>query len=133
MTGGLEDVGPPNNAAAEAPATEPEPPKHDRYVHSDVFDKLIDDDDDLVGLVAYGLYQLRKREWVAAHLAKNGRSPSEDDVKAYSFHFQEGSLDALTHEAEGIMYRYGEEYVQGRLPELQQVAFNERLSKRSRI
>ena len=101
-------------------------PQHDRYVHSDIFDKLVAGDEDLVGLVAYGLYQQRKREWVAEHLSRNKTSPSEDDLKAYSFHYQANALEALTHEAEGIMYKYGEEYIRARLPELQQVAFNEK-------
>ena len=39
----------------------------DRYVHSNVFARLVRDQNDLTGLVAYGLYKIRKREWIDKH------------------------------------------------------------------
>jgi hypothetical protein len=48
-----------------------------------LFKKLVTSDDDLVGLVAYGLYKQNKYEWLGAFENSCGRRPSADESRAY--------------------------------------------------
>jgi hypothetical protein len=48
-----------------------------------VFKKLVNADDDLVGLIAYGLYKQNKYEWLAAFEKSCGRRPGADEYTAY--------------------------------------------------
>ena len=96
----------------------------DRYIHSDIFVRLVRDKDDIPGLVAYGIYQIRKREWIDKHQREYGCLPSREDVKKYSFGWGDGALEALRQEAEGDMYRFAESVVEARLDELMSTAFN---------
>jgi hypothetical protein len=36
----------------------------DRYIHSEIFDRLVHGPNDIPGLVAYGIYQTRKRTYI---------------------------------------------------------------------
>jgi hypothetical protein len=48
-----------------------------------LFRKLVAADEDLVGLVAYGLYKQNKYEWLAAFEKSCGRRPTADESNAY--------------------------------------------------
>jgi hypothetical protein len=48
-----------------------------------VFKKLVTADDDLVGLVAYGLYKQNKYDWLAAFEKSCGRRPTAEESRAY--------------------------------------------------
>jgi hypothetical protein len=48
-----------------------------------VFKKLVNADDDLVGLIAYGLYKQNKHEWLATFEKSCGRRPGADEFTAY--------------------------------------------------
>jgi hypothetical protein len=97
-----------------------------RYIHSDVWQRLVLSSDDLTGIVAYGLYQLQKREWIAYHEQRYGCLPSEDAVKNYSVGIRDAAITALRNNAEGRLFRFGEVLVSARLPEMQERAFNNR-------
>jgi hypothetical protein len=101
------------------------PPAEDRYIHSDIFERLVRDQDDIPGLVAYGIYQIRKREWVDKHEKQYGCLPPRDDVKKYSFTWGDGALDSLRHEAEARMFRFAENVVESQYNDLMKNAFNE--------
>jgi hypothetical protein len=72
------------------------PPRNDPSSRSDdtapaagngsvpVFKKLVNADDDLVGLIAYGLYKQNKYEWLAAFEKSCGRRPGADEFTAYA-------------------------------------------------
>lgn len=46
-----------------------------------VYSKLVEDDTDIVGLIAYGLYKSDKRECVIDHKSKNGdKNPNKDQM-----------------------------------------------------
>ena len=46
-----------------------------------IFKKLVDDETDLIGLVAYGLYKNNKIEYLEKFKDKNGREPTEDELE----------------------------------------------------
>lgn len=97
-----------------------------RYIHSDVWDRLVTSSEDLTGIVAYGLYQLQKREWIAYYEQRNGCLPGENDVKNYSTSKRQAEITALRNNAEGMLVRFGEVLVSARMPEMQERAFNTR-------
>lgn len=99
-----------------------------RYIHSDVWERMVlcCGDDELTAMVAYGLYQRRKREWIEYHKQKQGYLPSEDQVKAYSASQRDTAINGLIKEAEVKMFRFADDYANGQLPTLQKSAFNER-------
>jgi hypothetical protein len=57
---------------------------HDPEPLGSAFDALVLEDNDSVGLLAYGLYTQNGRDWIKAFLAKNGRSPNADEQAAFS-------------------------------------------------
>ena len=77
----------------------------DRYIHSDVWDRLVRAPDDLPGIVAYGVYQQRKRQWISDCVKKDGCMPAVPDVKGFSFSFRDNALLSLREEAEGTLFR----------------------------
>ena len=99
-------------------ATLPVPVK-DGPGHSDIFDRLsAGQETDLIGLVAYGLYQRRKRCWMEDFHKKHGRFPTQDERDSYAFSYREDAIEALRGEAEGVMAAFAEEAIQQQLPDL---------------
>jgi hypothetical protein len=48
-----------------------------------VFELVVQGEHDVVGLLAYGLYKQNKRDWLIAHLAKEGREPTAAESDAF--------------------------------------------------
>lgn len=48
-----------------------------------MLEALVYGDNDLIGLVAYAMHELNRRDWCIAYEAGNGRAPSEAEVRAY--------------------------------------------------
>jgi hypothetical protein len=93
--------------------------------HSDIFDRIAAGNDaDPVALVAYGLYQRRKRAWIADFHAKNGHFPSPEERAAYSFGYREDALIALRAEAEGALATFAEQVIDERSEELRAKALD---------
>jgi hypothetical protein len=101
----------------------------DRYIHSEIFSKLVANQDDIVGLVAYGIYQVRKREWIEDFRRRHGCLPAEQVVRDHSEGYQNSSLTALRQEAEGRLASFATEIAESQLPELQERAFNSRATQ----
>lgn len=53
-----------------------------KYNH--IFSKLVDDETDLIGLVAYGVYKNNKIEYLENFKKKNQREPSEDEIEQFN-------------------------------------------------
>jgi hypothetical protein len=60
-----------------------EPDENTNKLSAPLFKRLVTADDDLVGLVAYGLYKQNKYEWLAAFEKTCGRRPTPDESRAY--------------------------------------------------
>ncbi|MGL4243172.1 MAG: hypothetical protein ACRCTI_18820, partial [Beijerinckiaceae bacterium] len=48
-----------------------------------MFGLLVENDDDVAGLLAYGLYKQNKRDWLLAHRARAGREPTSAELEAF--------------------------------------------------
>lgn len=51
--------------------------------HNPLLDQLVYGDNDLVGLVAYALHEVNRRDWRVAYEQAHGRPPSEAEFNAY--------------------------------------------------
>lgn len=51
--------------------------------NDNVFDRLVHDEEDVVGLLAFSLSMQNKRDWLAAFKKEVGREPSSQEVTAY--------------------------------------------------
>jgi hypothetical protein len=100
-----------------------------RYIHSHIYNEAVSYDDDLIGLVAYGLYQKKKRRWILAFEVKNQRSPSETEVKDYCFTYQKHEVQELRVQAETLLYGVAEQLLQERMPGIRETALNSRLTQ----
>jgi hypothetical protein len=48
-----------------------------------MFALLVEGEQDLVGLLAYGLYKQNKRDWLIAHRARTGRDPTQAELDSF--------------------------------------------------
>lgn len=48
-----------------------------------IFDRLVSDDGDVIGLLSYSLAMQNKRDWLASFVAAKGRPPNNDEIEAY--------------------------------------------------
>lgn len=110
----------------EGPDASLSPQPAPSYIHSDIYDRLVEAPDDFVGIVAYGIYQQRKRGWIADCEKRDGSPPSDAARKDYSFSYREADLIALREEARNKLFRFSNEIVNSQMPDLQRRAFNQR-------
>ena len=89
-------------------------------VFSDMYDRLVADADDLPGLIAYGFYQLEKREWARAHLNKTGVSPSLKEVTEFCDRYQQSAMKSLKERADGILFEYAKVFLDEQYPAIQE-------------
>jgi hypothetical protein len=101
----------------------------DHYIHSDVWDRLVPGPDDLVGLVAYSLYQKRKREWIAHWEQTHGVAPSWKEIQIFISGQRDTAISDLKESATAKLYRFAESIAESRTSELQDKAFNRAVSK----
>jgi hypothetical protein len=99
----------------------------ERYIHSEIFARLVKGRNDLPGIIAYGIYQTRKRAWIEAYKTRHGALPTVDELKGFSFGFQDDALAALREEAEGDMFRFAETLMNERTSEMMKTAFDARV------
>lgn len=68
-----------------------------------VFPHLVDEagrnGQKLIGFVAYGLYHEAKREWISDFHAREGRFPSDEELRAYERTWTTSRLEALRNAA----------------------------------
>jgi hypothetical protein len=70
-------------AAAEQPAPTAVSPAIRVVQRNPILAELVQGEDDLAGLVAYALYKLNKRDWLASFFKTHGRDPTEGEVESY--------------------------------------------------
>jgi hypothetical protein len=75
--GGANTIKLPRVTDAPTPATQETPE------HNPVFALLVQSDTDTTGLLAYALYKQNKRDWLKAHHARDGKGPSEAELRSY--------------------------------------------------
>lgn len=95
------------------------PPDH---YYNTVFEQLVSEaepgEKQLVGLVAYGLYKLSKREWVLDHKSEHGAKPSDADHKAYAKSQTSIILDGYRSQATEIVATYASTVLENERPKI---------------
>jgi hypothetical protein len=51
--------------------------------YNTVYEKIVQRDDDLVGLIAYALYKQNKRDWLIQQRQRKSKEPTETELNAY--------------------------------------------------
>lgn len=59
-----------------------------------IYSKLVNDDDDIIGMVAYGIYKKHKIEFIESIKSAHGREPNEDEWHAFTISTNTGSQRA---------------------------------------
>jgi hypothetical protein len=62
----------------------------------------------LVGLMAYGLYEEARREWVDDFKGREGRYPTSDELRAYETSWTASRLDGLKNAAVQVLASYAD-------------------------
>lgn len=70
-----------------------------------IFDDIINDDNDFVGKVAYSIYKQEKVAWVKHYENEHGKFPSKEDIQTF-FHSpmsRKESIERFRNEAESVV------------------------------
>ena len=103
--------------------TAPDPGERE---YNRVFEMLVTDSDDLVGLVAYALYKRHKRDWLLALRTK--REPTPEDAEAFLTTVVT-SLDSYRERARVALVEYGSGYVEDARPQIAVDAIEGRIAE----
>lgn len=75
--------------------------------YNPIFEQLVDGDhnqeNELIGIVAYGLYKQSKREWSSRIRSAEGRGPDSQELKAYVASWTPSRINGLRTEAAEIL------------------------------
>lgn len=73
-----------------------------------IFEQIIEDDNDFVGMVAYSIYKQEKIKWIKAQHGKSGTYPTSEEIDQYFHDFAstEGVLKRYRTQAENIVNRF---------------------------
>lgn len=90
--------------------------------YNDVFERLVDDadegDEQLVGLVAYGLYKVGKREWLVTFRRENGRAPTEAECRLHARTQTDTTLQGYKAHASKVVEAYASAVLDGATPSI---------------
>lgn len=78
----VRSAGSPSQAAPPAPSGD-DPLEGVAGLRDTIFDRLVGDENDVIGLLAYSLSMQNKRDWLAAFQSERGRDPGADEMSAY--------------------------------------------------
>ena len=62
----------------------------------------------LIGLIAYGIYEEARREWVDAFKRREGRYPAPDELHVYQTSWTSSRLEGLNNAAVQLLARYAD-------------------------
>ncbi|WP_448146516.1 hypothetical protein [Labrys miyagiensis] len=68
---------------AEVPPAQVPPSSKQGLLNDHVFERLVHDEEDVVGLLAYSLSMQNKRDWLLAFHKEVGRDPTPSELAAY--------------------------------------------------
>lgn len=91
--------------------------------YNTVFEQLVGEADpadrQLIGLVAYGLYKISKREWVVTYREQNGGGkPSEDERRGHAMGQTQTILDGYRSQANEIVAGYANSILEAERPRI---------------
>ena len=116
---------------SDAVAQEAVPPR-EQVEYNRLFEALVatdeekDDDATLVGFVAYVFYKIAKREWVDEFYTKNGRHPTDADIRAYVIGWTESRIEGLRTEARTALSQFSSYIIDRETPAIVKKALQTR-------
>ncbi len=98
-----------------------------------VLEFYIESEDDLIGLLAYALYERQKRDFIVSHRKRNaGRSPNEVEIAAVTSYLSADLRSTLRDRASQILSSYADTYVEAMEPQIQLMATNSEALRQAR-
>lgn len=103
------------------PAVPLPPPRQRRY--NEVYEKLVREPGDLVGMIAYALYKDSKRDWILRFEKDENRRPDEDETfRGYVRAQGDRELDRLRNQAEDLLAEYSGVVLEEAAPRIREQA-----------
>lgn len=96
--------------------------------YNEIFEQLVQKDDDLVGMIAYALYKQHKREWLLKFEARERRRPTPPEVLLFVEAQTQSQLLRLRQTAEFVLSEYSETIVEIEKPSIQRAALETELA-----
>jgi hypothetical protein len=91
--------------------------------YNTVYEKLVQHDDDLVGLIAYALYKQNKRDWLVEHRNRKAKDPTEAEMSAYLTSQQlDGTVRMYRERAAAVLDEFGKQVIDRATPDIQRDA-----------
>lgn len=76
-------------------------------MYNSIYGKLVEDSDDILGIIAYSFYKQKKHEFVRAILAKESRPPTDAELEVfYVTSNGEASLSSYRTKAEALSLEF---------------------------
>jgi len=92
---------------------------HPKTSYNPIFETLVKTGrGDILGLVAYGIYKISKREWVQEFQERHRRSPDAPELAAYISMWTPSQLENLRGAAEEVVASYADEVVEAAKPDI---------------
>ncbi len=105
----------------------PEPPRY-----NPIFEYFVPADradDNVRGLIAYGLYKIAKREWSQGIPIRQGRQPNAAEREAYIATWTSSRLAGLEQQADATLAAFGSAVVEAAAPGIREDALRGTTSK----
>ena len=103
------------------PAVAEESAGNDNFYNT-VFEQLCDgnagDAEQLIGIVAYGIYKIGKREWVLEFIEENQRRPTPDEYRAHAKGQTQTVLDGYRSNALRLVSAYSSAAIERERPNI---------------
>lgn len=97
---------------------------------STIMERLVHRPDDLVGLIAYGLYKQEKRDWVIRYGQRYNRRPDVAAMQAFHDSHSDTALGRFRNEAEAILATFVRQSVEDEIPAIAANAVNAAVEQR---
>lgn len=82
--------------------------------YNHIYKKLVEDENDLIGHIAYSIYKANKIEFIEKFKEEHGKLPSEDEIKPFhDFSCTESTISLYKMKSEAIVYDFIEEVQNG--------------------
>ncbi|HMQ92576.1 MAG TPA: hypothetical protein PKA33_01380 [Amaricoccus sp.] len=95
-----------------------------------VFEKFVDaaqdDQSEIVGIIAYGIYKTAKREWVIDFKEREQRSPTEAELLAYVSTWTESRVDGAKQNAAQVIAEFAQTILDEQEPRVLRAALRGR-------
>ncbi|MBZ0258040.1 hypothetical protein K8I31_18390 [bacterium] len=95
------------------------------YNYNQTYEKLIEDENDLVGMIAYSLYKENKREWIIEFRSNHSRPPNKDEEKLFVESKTPKDIERYRLQSEQMLTAYAGYILDKSTAEIREKAINE--------